>query len=185
MTMSAGQAAAALHEIENTERRTRNANSYTIASPYLILWGVIWIGGYSGSAFLPPERWGLVWLPLSVLGTIASVWLGSRSKASAQEGAFGRAVLMALSIMIFIGCTYFVFKPTSVLPYLVFPTLMAGLVYALAGALARMPRFVWIGAAIWLLTMIGYVAAPAWTAIWVAIAGGGGLVLGGLWLRKV
>jgi hypothetical protein len=185
MSISPGQAAAALEDIERTERRTWTARGYAVASPFLILWGFVWIVGYGGCAVLPRGQWGLVWLPLIVVGALGSTWLGSRSRGQSQPDSLGRAAMMSLAIGIFIGSVYYVFRPVAAEPYLIFPTLIAGLVYSLAGILARMPRFVWIAAGMFVLTMAGYVAAPQWTAIWAAAAGGGGLVLGGLWLRKV
>ena len=185
MTMTTGQAAAALQDIDRTERHTARARGYAIASPYLILWGVIWIAGYGASAVVAPERWGLIWLPLAVIGGVASGWVGSRAKGTAHQGAFSQSLLLAAATFLFIASVYYVFRPISPLPYLVFPSLIAGLVYTLAGALTRMTRFVWIGAGIFLVTMTGFIAAPDYMAIWVAIAGGGGLLLGGLWLRKV
>jgi hypothetical protein len=187
MSLSPDQAAAALHDIDCTERRTQVATGYAIASPYLILWGLVWIAGYGACAVVAPERWGLVWLPLVVIGGIGSGWIGSRGRGrgSARPGAFSQSLLLSAAVFLFIASVYYVFRPASTLPYLVFPSLIAGLVYTLAGALARMARFVWIGAGIFLVTMAGFIAAPQYMAIWVAIAGGGGLLLGGLWLRKV
>jgi hypothetical protein len=185
MSISPGQAAAALEEIERTERRTRTARGYAAASPYLLLWGLVWMVGYGACAVLPREQWGLAWLPLIVVGALGSAWFGSRGRGGSQPDSLARAGLASLSIGIFVGSVYYVFKPADAAPYLIFPTLIAGLVYSLAGILARMPRFVWIAAGMFVLTMTGYVAAPQWIAAWVAVAGGGGLVLGGLWLRKV
>jgi hypothetical protein len=185
MSVSPDQAAAALHDIDCTERRTQVAKGYSIASPYLILWGFVWIAGYGASAVVAPEHWGLIWLPLAVIGGIGSGWVGSRATGTAHQGAFSQSLLLAAATFLFIASVYYVFRPASPLPYLVFPSLIAGLVYTLAGALTRMTRFVWIGAGIFLVTMTGFIAAPDYMAIWVAIAGGGGLLLGGLWLRKV
>ena len=53
MTLSSNQAAAALDEIDRTERRTRLATGYSIASSYFILWGLIWVLGYGACAVLP------------------------------------------------------------------------------------------------------------------------------------
>ena len=135
-------------------------------------------------------RWGLAWLPLVVAGTAGSAVIGMRTPrprsvgAGSAAGGFAQPVVMALAVMVFVGAVYYLFQPKSPLPYLIFPSFVAGLVYVLAGALARMQRFVWIGVGIFALTLGGYVAAPEWSAIWAA-AGGAGLVLGGLWLRKV
>jgi hypothetical protein len=186
MSMSSSQAAAALDEIERTERRTRVAAGYSIASPYLILWGLIWIAGYGACALLPPERWGLPWLPLVAVGALGSTWAGMRARRGrqvGQGGAFGQSALMTAAVMVFIAAVYYIFQPRSPLPYLIFPSFVAGLAYVLAGALTRMQRFIWIGGAIFAVTLGGYVAAPEWSALWAA-AGGAGLVLGGLWLRK-
>jgi len=185
MSVSPGQAAAALDDIDRTERRTRNAKSYAIASPHLILWGLIWIVGYGACAVLPPERWGLPWVPLVIIGSLGSSWLGAQVKRSAGgSGPYGRSVLMGLSIFVFIACTYYVLQPRDPLAYLIFPALITGLAYSLSGAATGMMRFVWIGGGIVVLTMAGYLLAPHWTAVVVAVAAGGGLVLGGLWLRQ-
>ncbi|MBV8686348.1 MAG: hypothetical protein JOZ90_05160 [Alphaproteobacteria bacterium] len=187
MAISPTQAAAALDEIEATEQRTRAAGGYAIASPYLILWGVLWTIGYAGCAFAPPARWGLVWLPLVLIGAGGSAWLGGRAPKGrrGEGGALARSMAMAAAIGAFIGAVYYVFRPAGTLPYLVFPALIVGLVYTLAGTVARLPRFAWIGVAIFVLTMAGYVALPDWMALWTAAVAGGGLVLGGLWLRRV
>jgi hypothetical protein len=189
MSISAGQAAAALQEIERTELRTRVSGGYQAASPHLILWGCVWAVGYAGCGLAPPAKWGLVWLPLILLGTLGSAWFGRRAgmaRTDASHGAGGwRSVAMAGTIALFMGSTFFVFRVTNPLPYLVFPALVTGLVYTLAGLLAPLPRFAWIGATIFVVTLGGYVAAPALTPYWIAIAGGGGLMLGGLWLRHV
>jgi hypothetical protein len=188
MSLSPQQAAAALHDIEQTEQLTCRARGYAIASPYLILWGLIWIAGYGACAILPPERWGVAWVPLVVVGALGSTWFGMRArgaKAGATERtSFAQAAVMGLAIFAFIAAVYYLFQPASPLPYLIFPSFVAGLVYVLAGAVARMPRFVWIGAGIFLLTLVGYVFAPQWSAIWAAV-GGCGLVVGGVWLRTV
>jgi hypothetical protein len=185
MAISPGQAAAALEEIERTERRTRISGGYATASPHLILWGCLWAVGYAGCGLLPVERWGLIWLPLIVIGAIGSTWFGSRARGVGTGASGWRSAGLAFSIALFIGATFFLFRTSDPRPYLVFPALVTGLVYALAGTLAGLPRFAAIGAAIAIVTLAGFVAAPAFTAFWVAIAGGGGLILGGLWLRHV
>jgi hypothetical protein len=191
MTISRVQAAAALDEIDRTELRTRVSSSYANASPYLILWGVVWIAGYGGCAVVAPEHWGLVWLPLVLIGSLGSAWLQSRAAGQQRRhglsGAGGswRTAVLSLAVMAFIGSVYYVFRPVGTGPYLVFPALIVGLIYSVVGTIARMPRFVWIGAAIFVATMAGYILVPAWTAVWIAVVAGGGLVLGGLWMRKI
>jgi hypothetical protein len=185
MAISPGQAAAALDDIAQTERRTRVAGGYATASPHLILWGLVWVVGYGGCALAPREQWGLVWLAPVLAGAVGSAIFGSRTRREAQGDSFGQAALIAAAIALFFVSVFYVFRPSDSLPYLVFPALVVGLVYTLAGALAQLPRFAAIGGAIFLATMAGYVLAPQFMAWWIALVGGGGLILGGLWLRKI
>jgi hypothetical protein len=106
-----------------------------------------------------------------------------RGRGEGGAARFSQSMIMALAICVFIGAVDYLFQPRSPLPYLIFPSFVAALVYVLAGAVTRMQRFVWIGFGMFAVTLGGYIAAPQWSAVWAA-AGGAGLVLGGLWLRK-
>ena len=192
MTISSTEAAAALRDIAQTDRRTRVSGAYHVASPHLILWGLIWAAGYTGSGLTPPERWGLVWLPLIAVGVIGAVVLGIRAGAGQRrQGAdkadfsAARSATMALACCLFIGSVYVVFQPASPLPYLVFPALITALIYVLLGVLLGLPRYTAIGTIIFLVSMIGFLYAQPMLPFWIAAAGGGGLILGGLWMRKV
>jgi hypothetical protein len=44
--------------------------------------------------------------------------------------------------------------------------------------------FVAIGVGITALTLIGYFFAGDWFNLWMAVVDGGGLILGGLWMRR-
>jgi hypothetical protein len=46
------------------------------------------------------------------------------------------------------------------------------------------PAFVAIGLSITALALAGYVFAGQWFNLWMAAVHGGGLVLGGLWMRR-
>jgi len=192
MVISSTEAAEALRDIAQTDRRTRVSGAYHVASAHLILWGLIWAAGYTGSGLVPPDKWGLVWLPLILVGVIGATALGMRAgargeaRASTMPGySIGKSVTLALAIGLFIGATYFVFQPVTPLPYLVFPALITALIYVLLGALLGLPRYTAIGAVMFLITMIGFIYAKPWLPFWIAAAGGGGLILGGLWMRKV
>ncbi len=57
------------------------------------------------------------------------------------------------------------------------------LVYAIVG-LWLGSAFVAIGVCITALTLIGYFFAGGWFEPWMAVVNGGGLMLGGLWMRR-
>ena len=192
MVITSTEAAAALRDIAQTDRRTRVSGAYHVASPHLILWGMVWAAGYTACGLTPPEKWGMVWLPLILVGVVGAVVLGMRAGSARPGGApgavgfsVGKSVTLAFAISLFMGSVYFVFAPVSPLPYLVFPALITALIYVLLGGLLGLPRYLWIGAIMFLVTMIGFVYAKPFLPFWIAAAGGGGLILGGLWMRRV
>jgi hypothetical protein len=189
MTITSTEAAQALSDIERTRRRTQVSGAYHVASPHFILWGLVWAAGYTGCGLVPPEKWSMIWLPWILIGVVGAITLRIRGGRSSRAGApaipLGMSMTIALALGLFMGAVYLVFQPATYLPYLVFPALLTALLYALIGALAGLPRYTAVGAAIFLVTMAGFLYAKPWLPFWIAAAGGGGLVLAGLWMRRV
>jgi hypothetical protein len=187
--ISPSEAKAALGEVTRVQQRTTLAAGYSLASPYLILSGMVWLAGYAAMGLTAPEHWATVWIALWFVTAIGCFALGRRSRRAGRSPAAGgmflavRSIALALSCMAFILATFLLFKPEGLLPYLVFPALVMAFIYALIGGLG-MFRFVWIGAGVFVVTVAGLVLMPQAIAFWVGAAGGGGLVFGGLWLRK-
>lgn len=188
MTISEAEAASALIDIEHVRMRTTSAVGYERASPHLIVWGLVWLLGYLACGVLPATLWGLAWLPLVTLGTAASIWVGvrasKRGRSLPQKRSLGQALLATISITAFLYCVAAVTGPILPESYMVLPALILGLAYTLVG-LATLPRLAWIGAVIFICTMAGYWLARPNLSYWVAITGGGGLIVGGFWLRRV
>lgn len=185
MGISRTEAASALTDIESTAGRSRLLKGYHTAGPIFMVWGVIWALGYSAMGLLPPEQWGLIWLPLDVIGVVASILLGRRGKsgAGAKTGQAWKMWATVLAIAAFMAATYAVFRPTSTDAFIVFPGMIAGLVYAGFG-IAAAPRYLWIGAAVFIASLVGFFLFQPYLAFWMAAAGGGGLFVSGLWLRR-
>jgi hypothetical protein len=189
MAITRAEAADALRDVERTTERTHVLRGYRHASPHLILWGAIWVLGYAAMGVLPQEQWGWVWLGLDLVGVAGSATIAGRAggglAAEAGRGP-GMAAMFAVMVFIvlFVVATYTVFAPRGPESYLVFPALVLGLVYVAAGAW-KMPRLAWVGAAVFALSMAGYFLARDSLAFWLAAVGGGGLILGGLWLRRM
>lgn len=189
MVISQAEAASALRDVDQTTARTIEMRAYRHASPHLVLWGLLWIVGYVLMGLLPIERWGLVWLPIDLIGVIGSMILGFRSRAAAGQAAKaaypapGPLAISLLFIGLFMAAVYLVFAPTTPEPYLVLPALLLGLIYVVTGSW-QMQRLAWVGAAVFLLTIAGFLFMKPWLSFWIAGVGGGGLVLGGLWMRK-
>jgi hypothetical protein len=183
MSISPQEAAAALSDIDRTTSRSRELRGYNIAGPALLIWGVVWVLGYSAMGLLPRGEWGLTWLVLDVIGAVLTV-IVMRARRSARPAAQGWKIAAgALALAVFIGATFAVFGAHGTGATFVFPTLVCGMVYIGVG-LMRMPRLAIVGAAIFVGALVGFYAFQPWLAFWMAGVGGGGLIAGGLWLMK-
>jgi hypothetical protein len=65
-----------------------------------------------------------------------------------------------------------------------FPILVA-LFYALVGIWVRGTRVLFAGFVVAALTLGGYFLLPQIFPLWMAVVGGGALIVGGFWLRSV
>jgi len=189
MILSSDQASENLREIERTHRRSAQAFSYGVASPYLIVWGVTWILGYAGSGLIAPPLVQYVWPVLTLAGVVVCMLVGrSQSRARGQNASEGRAVGLRhlatlLAIYAFIAATFAIMPPSRTETEGAFVPLIVALAYALLG-IWKGTRFLIAGIAIAALTLGGFFYLHQHFLLWMAAVGGGALVLAGLWLKK-
>jgi hypothetical protein len=182
MPVSQTEAAEALRDISNTERRSSTAYGYEKAAPHLILWGVIWFIGYGAptvgfsSNYLFPA--------LSLVGVIGSFWIESRDRAKLQGKTEWRYWATAVAVFFYIFALFAIMPPRDSLQIGAFFPILVSLFYVLLGIWARAPRILVTGIAIAALTLIGFFFLRQYFGPLMAVVGGGGLVLGGLWLRS-
>jgi len=187
MAVSKSEAAGALRDIEQAQNRVGEMRSYRLAAPYLIGWGLIWAIGYTLMALRPMSDWGLIWLPLDLVGIGVSILAGIRDNkrmpASAPRNvATWRVIVGVLFVAVYVAATFTLFAPHDIRPFIIYPGMVVGAIYIVIG-LAWMPRLGWIGAAIFVLTVAGLLVPRDYLLYWMAAIGGGGLMLSGAWLR--
>lgn len=195
VALSQQEAAQTLGEIDRAARRSAQAHDYSSASPQFILWGLIWAGGYTGSHVLPDYGFvgsiNWLWFGLSWIGMIGSMVIGRHqvrhlgSLQRAEDRAKGfRVGMSCFAAFAFLCATVAVLQPPDWAAIGAFMPLMVALVYAIFG-IWRGLRFLAIGIAVAAMTLIGWFALREVFMLWMAIVGGGSLILVGLWLRKV
>lgn len=190
MNISSEQAAAALRDIEDTQIYSRTLRAYQIGSSHLLMWGVIWVVGYTVTGLTPYA--GLAWPLLIIVGVAGGIFVRRAQvadlSATAQERwrlMLRRNALSWLVLMVFWAGVYAVMQPHTSNQYCAFPAILMGAIYAAVGVWAALPRYFWLGIGVSALTLAGYFLLAPWFALWMAAVGGGGLILGGLWMRKV
>jgi hypothetical protein len=180
MTPSRADATAALQDVQQTESRSHLLRGYQIASPHLIIWGVVWAVAYAMSYLAPPWA-NTVWLigvPLGVAGDIIVSW----GVASAGKRAVAMAQLATIFMVVLVG-TAAVMQPQDPRQMAAFVPLLVAAGYGIMGVMGA-PRMLIIASVIAALTLVGFFALGALFLPWMAVVGGGGLIAGGLWLRQ-
>jgi hypothetical protein len=184
MKLDTLEARKALADIDDVVRRVRQSQIYDLASQIMILWGVMVFLGNVVNWLVPPQG-GPIWIAVNVLGVVGTVLLSTLSHRKTRLRSFDLRVAAAFALYFAFGvfCSVVLghFGPRQMGT---FWPVYAMLFYVLAG-LWFGRAFVAIGLGITALTMIGYFFVTGYAFIlWMAVANGGGLILGGLWMRR-
>ena len=177
------EASEALAEINEMTRRVRQSRIYNLASLMLIMWGALVFAG-NITSFLWPRTGGYIWLVLEAVGVVGSFALSAYGYRKTGIRTFDFRMLIAFVLFFAFG-----FLCTSVLGDFTprqmgtFWPIYFMLLYIIAG-LWFGHAFVAIGLSISALALAGYFWAGEWFELWMAFVDGGGLMLGGLWMRR-
>jgi hypothetical protein len=185
MPLSPKEAAAALGDIERTGRHTTELQVYAGASPFFLVWGAVWVFGYTMTHYMPEFR-NLFWVTSIFLGTVVSIVLGrpmSKGQAGGRSFSSWRYAAISGGIAGFFALTSIVLKLDTREIDAFVPLMFAG-IYLAVSQFAGI-RFAVCGAILAIATAIGFYNAGDSFGLWMAVAGGGVLLLTGLWLRRV
>ena len=187
MTVSKGDALSALNDIDSTKRRSRTLFRYRLASPYLLLWGALWIVAGAVGA-LAPAHGGIGWAAVDAVGFIGTAWLILRqARRGGERGERLRLLRYAATFAVlaaFVGLTLMVFAPVSGADVNMLITLVVATAYTAVGCWAGL-RYAAVGVALAGLAVGVFHLAPAMLPLIVPFIGGGALIVGGLWMRRV
>jgi len=182
MTIDSRQAAEALDDINEIARRVRQSTIYSLSSQMLIMWGALVFAGNIAS-FLWPRTGGYIWLAVEAAGIVGSFALSAYSYPNTQIRAFDMRMFAAYLLVLAFGmfcCWFGHFTPRQIGTF--WPIYFM-LVYGIAGLWVG-HAFIAIGLCVTALTLIGYFFIGNAFDLWMAFVNGGGLVVGGLWMRR-
>jgi hypothetical protein len=176
------QASAALADINEISRRVRQSRIYHLASLLMIMWGALVFFGNVAS-FTWPRYAGHIWIAVNAAGVAGSFAVSALTYSQTGVRTFDLRMLAAFLLFFAFGfciCLLGHFGPREIGT---FWAIYFMLVYTIAGLWVGY-AFVVIGLAISVLTLVGYFFAGPWFEPWMAVVNGGGLMLGGLWMRR-
>lgn len=177
MALSRREVVRALGEVEAAQAQAAHLAQYARQGDVLLAWGAVWLVCNLVSQFTPQQsRW--TW-PLGVLlGLSASVV--ARRGVERRHGR--RAGLGFLAVSALLAGVFAVSPPRTPAAADAVISLCVAATYMLAGVWGG-ARWLVLGASLFALILLGWFAASAWFFLWMAVAGGGALILGGVWLK--
>jgi hypothetical protein len=192
MNLSREDANAALESVEQVDRQVREMLGYRAASPFLILWGVIWLVANAVSDLVPSIS-SRLWMVAASLGFAASLWLAlrqmrcraARMALTPASRALQRRRFLLLTVAVggYFPAMLAVLGPLGARQSGAFISLFWAFAYMFAGVWLGMRMYV-TGAITAAAIMVGYLFIHQHFAMWLAVVGGGSLLLAGFWLRR-
>jgi hypothetical protein len=177
------EAASALSDIDDIVSRVRQSRIYDLASQMLIMWGALTFTGYLAT-WLSPRSTGYAWIAVYMVGIAGTVAISAANRARSGVRTFDLRMFAAFALFIAFGlfCCFVLVRLTPHQLGTFWPIYFM-LVYTIAGLWVGQ-AFVAIGLAITTLTLIGFFFIGEGFDLWMAFVNGGGLMLGGLWMRR-
>ena len=178
-------AAQALDDIDQIVQRVRQSRTYDIASQMMMLWGVLVFAG-NIATFLAPRYGGYIWIGVNTAGALGAIAISMFRFPGAGGPGFDLRMAIAIIMFFAFGLLFSVvfghFGPRELGAF--WPIYFM-LFYCLAG-LWFGRAFIAIGLGITGLVLTGYFFVGGGAFLfWMAAVNGGGLVLSGLWMRRV
>lgn len=177
-----GEAASALSDIDSIAHRVRQSRIYDLASLMLMMWGALTFAGYLVT-YLAPRYAGYAWPAVYAAGIAGSFAISAFGYSRNRVRTFDFRTLVAFLLFIAFGifCSRLGhFTPRQLGTFWPIYFMLA---YTIAGLWVG-HAFVAIGLCITVLTLIGYFLIGDAFDLWMAFVNGGGLILGGLWMRR-
>ena len=176
------EASESLADINDMVGRVRQSRIYDLASQMMVMWGVLVFAGYLVTYFVP--RYAFIgWLAVYVVGIPGWAWLSFANKPRLGVRTFGLKFFLAFVIFFAFGVFCNVlghFGPRQISTF--WPIYFMAM-YSIAGLWFGY-AFIAIGLSVTALTLVGYFYLGGAFDLWMAFVNGGGLLLGGLWMRR-
>jgi len=196
LTPTPDEARAALAQVDQVLAQTRHAIRQGISAPLLMLWGCIWIVADVTTQF-DHQAMNWLWSVLDLVGIVGWVWIfrshRHRVKSSRgwRYGAFwGILFFYAILWMNLLvpadwpktNQEWIAFEPEfrRMTAYMHTVPMFAYVV----GGLWLDPFFIWLGAVVTALIVIGFCFVHEYFYLWLAVSGGGALVVSGVFIKK-
>ena len=182
LSLDPAQAQAALREIELIVSRTRKSDRPRARrAPCSSCGDVVWAAGFSLTEFVP-ERSGTAWLALDLLGVVGSIVIGVLPRRPVTGGGDARIGMFWLVLFLYAGLWFWMLRPSNGIQIGAYWATVPMFGYVVGGLwLSRF--FVFLGVVVTALTILGFTLFHEHFNLWMAMLGGGSLIVAGIYIR--
>jgi hypothetical protein len=186
VNISPSEAEEALAAIQTMAHKTRRSIATGGTYITLIVTGIVWLVGFMCTQFLQGGIVVYTWIGLSVLGgtlgTVLGLRMGKRVRSPSTAPMAKRIGLFWLLLVFYGIAAVAIARPTDgkqatmmVILFIMLGHLAMGLVFSFVS--------VWWALPITALALVGYLLLPGFFYLWMAILGGGGMIVLGFYIR--
>ncbi len=189
MNISVKDAQNSLQDVAKVGLDMQRSILATYASGYMILWGVIWAVAFSLTHFMP-ENAGQVWMVMAGIGVTITIIIsvlqnrqGGKFKNSDDKKLGWRIMGFWFFLSVYTVVWVLLLKPVTGIQMGAFITTVVMFAYVVKGLWFESNYILALGLIVSAVTLIGYYLVPDYFSLWMALAGGGALLVCGLYMR--
>ncbi len=180
--LSPEEARTALDLIEQTAREVRRRTAHGGMPYFFIIWGWVWLLGFTANALLSPEARGWVWLSLDVAGLAATYYVVLRISRRVRW-RLGPLMFWFWAVWLGYAGLFAWLLPVQGHSLALFLTLYFMQAYVVMGLLLYRSAFlIALGLVVSGLTLLGYLLFPGIFNLWMAVFGGGTMIAVGVYM---
>lgn len=189
MAVSQQEARESLGLVQDAATRTRRVVAAGYASNLLILWGLIWMAGFTALHFAPRQGGTLFAIldGLGLLGTVFIAWRAWPTHACLRGAGVSRLArnifLFWLILFAYAGIWLSMLRPTAGMQVGAVLVTAAMLGYVVTGLWTGSAFLIWLGLTVTALTLFGFYVIPGHFNFWMAPTGGAAVLGTGLYVR--
>jgi hypothetical protein len=186
MKISPNEAEEALANIQRMKQKAHHSIASGGTYIFLIVTGIIWLVGFLTTQFLTGDIVGYIWAGISLLGIALSILLGIRMaprvRGPSTTTAAKRAGIFWL-LLVFYGVAAIAIARLTDGKQITMLIILFIMIGQLAMGLLLSFSSTWWALPITTLALIGYFLLPGFFYLWMAVLGGGGMIILGLYIR--
>jgi hypothetical protein len=187
MNLSHNDAEEALAMIHKMTQKTQQSLASSSAYITLFITGIVWFIGYLCTQFLTGVVVAYIWVGISLLGSAVGILLGARMGRrvrSPSTGAYAKRIgIFWLFLILYAIATIAVVRPADgkqvsmlVILFLMLGQLAMGMLISFSST--------WWALPVTALALAGYFLLPGYFYLWMAVLGGGTMIVLALILRS-